>query len=123
MDQVYLSDNVGQNLQNLKVDSIWNRYVIINNFRQLNKFFNANTSSLSNQGELIYLNFSDDNKCNFNDVYSGGVDLGQQGNSDYKLQFLSKSSSNNNSVLLNVLCFIPALLEIDGSGDVSELLS
>ena len=121
---VHISDATNQNLLNYKINSDYNKYVMQNHFKNLNQYFVANTASVQNLNEIVYINFSsgETNDDSFNGVYSGGYDFNASGQGDYKLNFNAVTESANN-VIVNLIVFTSSLIEVDQNGNLLELLS
>ena len=125
-DQVYINDPTGRNIMNnQKQDWKWNQYLMSNHFGKSNDFMNAlcyNTLLAAdynkNIGQLYYIGFSQDGTDSFNGVYSGGYSF--QGTGDHVLNF-TPSTSNPFNCVLNVLTFVPAVLELN-NGELVETL-
>ena len=118
MTEIYLTDATGQNLvNNNKLDDDYNQYLILNKFKQLNNDINDLTFSLNNQGEIIYVGFCSESTDPFLNGYEGGLLF----DGNYKFNFKSLSTSTNN-VVLNIMFFVPALLDLY-NGDLNEYLS
>ena len=73
-----------------------------------------------NDGHLFLIPFNYDGNLSYNTGFNGGYSFSS--NVDYKLKFKSLSSSSNRSVVLNILFFSPAMLDLT-NGDLTEILS
>ena len=73
-----------------------------------------------NDGNIFLIPFNYDGNLSYNTGFNGGYSFSS--NVDYKLKFKSNSSSNNRSVVLNILFFSPAMLDLT-NGELIEILS
>jgi len=118
MTDVFITNSTGQNVvNNIKFDYDYNQYLILNKFKRYEGNINYLTQSKTNNGEIYYLPFCSEKGDPFENAYSGGLKF----DGDFKLNFTSVSNSSHN-VILNVMFFVPALLDLTG-GDLKEILS
>ena len=119
LDQVYINDSSGRNILNgNKLSLNYSRFLFSNHFKNLTIPVNLNTQSLANNGELFYIPFCNEDSDSFNGCFSGGYNF--NGNGDYSLNFVSKSTCSN--VILNMMWFCPSLLTLM-DGDIEEILA
>jgi len=123
IDNVYIVDATGRNIQNNnKQDANWNQYLMAHHFKRANEVFHklTFTSNNENNGHYTYIPFCADSDS-FNDdsyTYSGGYSF--SGTGDHVLKFTPKSSYNGN-VILNMIAFVPAILEVNNGQLFEEL--
>ena len=120
MEDVYITNGTSQNIKNnIITDSFWNNYCMNFKYGNLYKLLKQNCCvSKANHGELYQLSFNDDEEDNdWLDEFSGAYPFSSS--SEYRLHFTSKSSSAGN-VIINVMVFSPALLELR-DGDLTEV--
>ena len=137
IDQVYILDPTGQNINNnIKQDTKWNQYIMSNHFGKTNDALNhlcynpylsggtvinnilATTKYSKNVGQLTYLGFCQDGSDSFNGVYSGGY--GFAGSGDHTLRFTPKYTIVN--PVIHIICFVPAMASLE-NGEIFEVLS
>lgn len=121
MDQVSIQDNTGKNIlySDMIMENDYNRYLINENFKEFGYTLNKMTQSF-NDGHIVLLPFCFDASLAYNGNFNGGYSF--QSSNDYKIKFKSLTSSNNKSVVLNILWFSPAVLELC-YGDLLEMQS
>lgn len=90
-----------------------------NHFKRANEIFNRLSLPYGNYGNYIYLPFCADGSDSFNDSYSGGYSF--QGTGDHVLKFTPVNTYNGN-LILNLIAFVPALLEVN-NGELTEILA
>jgi hypothetical protein len=142
IDQTYILDPTGQNINNnIKQDTKWNQYIMSNHFGKANEFLNhlcytpytpggavytgiistgvvANTRYNKNTGQLTYLGFCQDGSDSFNGVYSGGYSF--SGTGDHVLRFTPLYTVAN--PIIHVMCFVPSLVSLE-NGSINEELA
>ena len=122
MDQVYITNGSGLNINNnIKSSVLYNKYLLQDTFKGLNKSLRKLSGSVDYNGELFLLPFCGENSDGdvYNAPFSGGYDFTSGG--DYTLNFTSIMTSSK-SFELNVLFFIPAVLSLN-NGDLSEVIA
>ncbi len=102
------------------MENDYNRYLINENFKQFAFALNKMTPEF-NDGNIVLLPFCYNGNQSYNSGFSGGYSF-NSGSNDYKIKFKSLSSSNNRSVILNIMFFSPALLSLV-DGNLTEELS
>lgn len=119
LDNVYLVDSTGRNVQNNnKQDYVWNQYLMSNHFRLSNEVFNklCYGSNGVNAGNIFYMPFCSDGSDSFTGHYGGAYSF--SGSADHSIRFTPRLSVNTN-VILNVIAFCPSLLTLE-SGSLFE---
>lgn len=121
LDDVSICDNTGKNI--LQSDIIlqrdYNRYLMSENFHQFALILNRLSYMNYNNGNLFLVPFNYDGNLSYNHGFNGGYSFKES--NDYKLKFTSRFSANR-SVVLNILWFTPAILDLT-NGDLNEILS
>jgi hypothetical protein len=123
MDNVYIVDPTGRNIQNNnKQDVNWNNYLMANHFKRVNEVFNRMSykfnNALGNRGHFTYLPFCADGSDSWDGVYSGGYSFNDNG--DQVLRFTSLDNYDGNCVL-TMMAFVPAILSVE-NGSLEERL-
>ena len=120
-DNVSICDNTGKNI--LQSDCIlerdYNRYLMSENFHQFAHIINRLSYMNYNNGNLFLVPFNYDGNLSYNHGFNGGYSFKES--NDYKLKFTSRFSANR-SVVLNILWFTPAILDLSNE-DLNEILS
>jgi len=99
------------------LERLYNRYLMSENFHQFALSINKLCYGNYNNGSLYLVPFNYDG-LSFNSGFNGGYSFKES--SDYKLKFTSKSSANR-SVVLNILWFCPAILDLN-NGELNEYI-
>jgi len=117
MDNVFITDGTGKNIINNNVfTQNYNNYLLQNKFKRLYTYFRQLTNSVLNKGELFYLPLGADNADPFLGDFEGGTSFRE--NDNFKFNFTSKSTLASNCIL-NILFFVPALLDLH-NGNITE---
>ena len=121
LDEVSIQDNTGKNIlySDIVLQKDYNRYLMSENFKQFAHVLHKLCPNF-NDGHLMLLPFSYDGHLSYNSGFSGGMHFNSS--NDYKIKFKSLNSSNNRSVILNILFFSPSMLQLE-SGELNEFLS
>ena len=120
MDQVYITDGSGLNINNNnKYNISYNKYLLHDYFKGLNKSLKKLSLSGDYSGEIFLIPFCGESDDLYNAPFTGGYSF-KDGN-EYTLNFTSLMSSNK-TFELNVLWFIPAVLSLN-KGDLNEVIA
>ena len=117
MDQVYLTDGNGKNLNsnNVIYDYDYNNFLMSNKFDRMYDQILKLTNSLNNIGEIFYLPFCNDNTNPFDCGYFEG---GLKFDGTFIFNFVANTSCSTN-LNLNVMYFVPTILDL-ANGNLEE---
>ena len=121
MDSVYITDGTGRNINNNNKSSIsWNNYLIPSKFKSFSEALNhlcySADGNSENRGIIHYIPHSADGSDPFNGTFAGGYSYSST--ADHVFKFTPLISYDNN-VVLNLVCFVPALLSLE-NGNLLE---
>ena len=121
IDEISMCDNTGKNIlqSDIILQKDYNRYLLSENIHQFAHFLNNKMCYGFNDGHIFLIPFNYDGNLSYNTGFNGGYSFSQS--QDYKLKFKSLSSSTG-SVILNILWFSPAILNLENN-DLTEILS
>ena len=110
IDDVYITNNLGQNIHNgIKYDIYYTNYKLGEHFPSFNNSIQNLCHAGHNDGEFHYINFCNQGDENiFNNVYNGGHKFHEN-----TLNFTYIGNNAISSLIVNVVFFQPAHLEVN----------